>query len=332
MSIFKDIYGTKQDPLLQELSKKPKDEATHYYVPEIGWVHQADLLHLPRDEGNEYLLVVVDASSRKLDAEPLKNKQATTVLKAIKAIYKRKNIKQPHFIHVDSGSEFKGAFATWAKASGIFLKVGKVGRHRQQAFVENANKRIGHIIYKKINNDELLTGHASTGQWSKYIKSIVKVLNKTVIPPQVPKLKLSSKPIILLKEGTAVRVKLEQPETVAGTKLHGRFRASDIRFKPKTEKITGTVLDPFNPPMYYVGKDKNTVYTKGQLNVVQKRSPTTAKPSIPKRYQVEKLLKYDKDSDRYLVKWKGYKASDNTWESRKKLTKDVPRLVRAFKG
>ena len=45
-------------------------------------------------------------------------------------------------------------------------------------------------------------------------------------PQGLPKV---SKNVELLSEGTKVRVALDEPRGVTGEKLHGSFRASDIR-------------------------------------------------------------------------------------------------------
>ena len=48
--------------------------------------HQADILFLPSDRGYKYLLVVVDISTRLIDAEQLKDKNASSVVKGFKKI------------------------------------------------------------------------------------------------------------------------------------------------------------------------------------------------------------------------------------------------------
>ncbi len=51
---------------------------------------------LPNDNGYRYALVVCDVGGkRETDAEPLRTKDAESVLKAFKIIYKRKLLKFP---------------------------------------------------------------------------------------------------------------------------------------------------------------------------------------------------------------------------------------------
>jgi len=47
---------------------------------------------MPEDKGFEYFLVLVELACRRVDGEPLKNKEAGTVLRAFRRIYKRGRI------------------------------------------------------------------------------------------------------------------------------------------------------------------------------------------------------------------------------------------------
>src|SRR5215469_11309569 len=73
-------------------------------------VHQADLLYLPHDRVGrctyKYALTIVDVASRYKEAEPLTDKSATEVAKALTRIYKRGNLTWPKLIQVDPGREF----------------------------------------------------------------------------------------------------------------------------------------------------------------------------------------------------------------------------------
>ena len=47
-----------------------------------------------------------------MDAEALKNRDATTVRNAMIKLYKRKILQEPLVLQVDGGSEFQGPFKT----------------------------------------------------------------------------------------------------------------------------------------------------------------------------------------------------------------------------
>ena len=58
--------------------------------------------------------------------------------------------------------------------------------------------------------------------------------------------------------GTKVRVKLEAPHSLAtGEKLHGTFRATDLRWSKEISVITNVMTPPDQPIMYQVDNDKN---------------------------------------------------------------------------
>jgi hypothetical protein len=140
----------------QIYQKIPKQNATPSYdVPKTNIVHQADLLQLPKDGKHGYALVVVDVHSRKLDAEPLTDKKASTVLSALQKIYKRHAKGQPlgdlpEKMSVDQGPEFKSPADKFFKENRIFVVRGEKGRHRAQALAEAANREIGGTLLKRM--------------------------------------------------------------------------------------------------------------------------------------------------------------------------------------
>lgn len=156
----KDI---KDKQLIHNLYKRPvKDKGyniPHFNVLKPNVVHQADLMFLPDDKGYKYVLVVVDCYSRLSDAYPLKDKNATSVVKGFKRIYKNGGIlKIPERIEVDNGSEFKKDVKNYFRSKGVYVRVAETGRHRQQAMVEKRNQLIQVPLWKDMVSKELLTG------------------------------------------------------------------------------------------------------------------------------------------------------------------------------
>jgi hypothetical protein len=164
--------------LVDQLFKKPKKDkgvnAPRFLPIDPGYVHQADLIFLPNDNGFRYALVIVDNGSRKTDAEPIKNKDGATIKKAFETIYRKRNILSfPSVIEVDDGSEFKGDVAKWLKSIDVNIRVAKPGRHRQQALVERRNQMIGKELFKRMTAQELLTGEVSV-QWVSDLPDVLK--------------------------------------------------------------------------------------------------------------------------------------------------------------
>lgn len=347
--IFEAAFGVqKPNNELFNLYKPPipdeGDNQPHIPVYTPGFVQQADLLFLPTDNGYKYMLVVVDGS-RKLDAEPLKSKSSAAVMQAFKNIYERGLLKFPQTLQVDPGTEFKADVKQYFNSNGANIRYGKPGRHRQQALAERANQTIGRVIHLRQSGQELLTGQPST-EWVDDLPKIIKAMNeiskKTGVKMTLEEPVCEGDSCILLKEGTKVRVILDEPQSVTGEKLHGKFRSSDIRWNPIVQTIMEVIVKPDSPPLYLVNKVVNRVptdktdygvaYTKNQLQVVDKNElapdNTLIRATSP-TYIVESILdkKKIRGAIHYLVKWKGFPVSDATWEKRITLIQDIPTII-----
>jgi hypothetical protein len=119
---------------LKKPIKYKKNKASYpssLYKP--NFIHQIDLLFLPYNEDNQHRYasdsVVIDMSSRLIDAEASETKNSKSVTEAIKKIYKRGLSKQPTQIDSDSGSEFKGEFESYLKQKNIKHKVALPNKH-----------------------------------------------------------------------------------------------------------------------------------------------------------------------------------------------------------
>ena len=211
-----------QDQELYQLYKKPKkdhgQEIPHMQDIKPKAILQADLLYLPEDGGFKYALVVVDISTGYTDAEPLKTREAATVLAAFKKITNREPLKgcPTYLLQCDNGVEFKGVFAKYIQSLGVGIRYGKVGRSRQQCYVEQRNKVIGQALFHTMIAQELLT-EEECKQWTKRLKVVIKALNTYVkerTPVAVPAKSTPYIPkgTILLSVGQPVRIMLDKPE------------------------------------------------------------------------------------------------------------------------
>ncbi|GET56677.1 DDE-type integrase/transposase/recombinase [Rhizophagus irregularis DAOM 181602=DAOM 197198] len=219
------------------LYKKPLKEKSSERPQVVVWkpnaTHQADLAEMPVDpKGFHYFLVVVEVAGKQVDAEPLKDKTANRVLNGFVKIYRRNRIKPPtHRLETDSGSEFT---------------------NDQQSYAERAIQAIQEPLLKRMVAQELKTGVTSV-EWSEDFRDVVNKIdeiwqrNPPDIPTGSPKV---SKKTELLSEGTHVRVKLDEPISVLGNKLHGKFRTGDIRWNPNIRVIKKN--DPLTRTASYV--------------------------------------------------------------------------------
>jgi hypothetical protein len=320
--------------LTQQPPKEPRHVMPHTTAPIENAVQQADLLHLPNDDGYKYLLVIVDIATRKVDAEPLKSKESNEVKKATQKIYKRRILKSPLRFEVDAGKEFEGKFkAFYDKVFKIVKKI--AGRHRQQSVVETKNYQIGKILNTRMLVEEMNNNNVSRS-WVDILPDVVKSMNKYLSHKPIDTdidapIKTNSFTANVLPVGTKVRVQLDNPKSFVDDKtLSGKFRTGDIRWTKTTHTITQIYLRPEQPPMYQLDNNKRVAYTKYQLQVVKddEVQPSTASQH---KWNVKKLLK------RYKLKNKIYfevlwEDKSITNEPRTNLIKDIPQLVKQFEA
>ena len=345
--------GTKRGDVLKneevfQLYKTPKkDKGKH--IPHINTssidpkaILQADLLYLPDDNGFRFALVCVDISTGFTDAEPVKERDAETVLKAYKKITSREPLKNaPRYVlQTDGGAEFKSVFHSYVVKKGITHRVGKAGRSRQQAIVEQRNKVIGRALFYRMTAQEILTDQDSR-EWVKRLPQLIKVINayhkdkndkrkkkkeKAPLPP------LLEKGTVLLSVGQPVRVVLDKPLSAFEKQIPGSsFRATDIRWSRKISHISNIILDGGQPPLYQVDDKKAPAYTRNQLQVVDVKTLQDPPASLVMEgnvndysYVVKTIIDKRKKKNKieYLVVWKGFPAKkDHTWEPRADLLK-----------
>ena len=266
--------------VINELMKQPLKEGRDDIPKFQNFVknncHQADILFLPSNRGYKYLLVIVDISTRLIDAEQLKDKNASSVVKAFKKIYNRDILDIPTNINCDSGTEFHGETKEYFNNLNVNVTYADPNRHRQQGIVESANQRIGKIIFMMQSHQELQT-KKQCKVWVKFIRQIINDLNEDSNNKNKTQTKeISTVPIItennknILNINDKVRVKLDHPIDVYNKKkLGGNFRAGDIKWTINVYKIKEVLLRPGFPPLYLTTKSKTTQYTPQQLQIIK---------------------------------------------------------------
>src|SRR5437660_12011414 len=91
------------------------------------------------------------------------------------------------------------------------------------------------------------------------------------MPVSLPRI---SKNDTLLSEGAQVRVKLDEPISVLGKKLHEKFHTGNIRWDPEIRTIKKLILSPDQPPTYLLNGPHGRLgvsryaYTRKQLQIV----------------------------------------------------------------
>jgi hypothetical protein len=274
-------------------------------------------------------LVVVDLATNDFDIEPLKDKEPETTLKAMKNMFKRKYIKQPYAsIRTDGGTEFKGVFHSYLYDKSILHKVAEPGRHKQMANVENLNRQLGRLFNGYMNNKEEESGEVYR-EWTDVLETVRKELNKfkhkdgkdpyTHEYP-VPKYEKAK-----YKVGDIVYHISEVPLSALGKKQPTqKFREGDYRWSLVPRKIVSVVAFSGKVSSRYILDSKpNVSFADYELKkAAEKEEEFVIKKIIDKKIENGKTY--------YKVHWKGYPKAEATWERRKKLKKDVPKMVKDY--
>jgi hypothetical protein len=286
-----------------------------------------DILILPKTkQGYNMLLVCVDMWSKAFDIEPLKNKDAKTVLNAFKEMLKRPYIKfsnKSYSMVVDNDGAFKGEFQNYLYNQNVYKKTSEPYRHKTMGLVEAYNKQIGRILNLYMNQKEEKTGK-NYNEWTDIIDYVRTEYNKEKYREDGNPKKdiyktydLLSKP--KFQEHDIVYVKSEVPLNALGHKQEDltRFRVGDYRFVKIPKKIVKVI--PFNGDVkfrYIVEGKPHVSYTEDELIKVKDEKET--------KYTVERIISKKKINKKtyYLVKWKGYKIDEATYESEEKLIED----------
>jgi hypothetical protein len=328
----------KSNHLLNALTKTPLVDVSlntpTIDVPTDGTV-QIDSVYMPIDDGYEKIITCVDLHSRHVGAVAVKSGTAKDACDALKILLKSEYFKDTVRIEVDNGSEFKKEFKKLVNDLKIHYVLKKPYRHRSQAMIEGfVNKNISKLLNNRMLADELSTGEISIN-WKNDLDDAVKLMNMTIdknkkkpafsfrAKERAKKSQNGKLPICsgdacrILPIDTVVRTQLDEPRSAVTNKImHGKFKAGDLRWETKTSKIKQISLRPNQPPMYLLDEAGPIVaYTKNQLQVVKPSEKGIYKEAI-KKYTVEKILgkKVINKKVHYLIKWKHFPDSDNTFE------------------
>ena len=251
----------------------------HIDVPDVGWMHQIDILHLPNDDGFKYLLTAIDVYDSSCDAIALKTMDMPTVIHAMNTMYENSmSLVQPKLIQVDQQFDNK-YFKDWCDENEINYKFTLTNRHRQNAHVERLNKTLGTWIWEIQVNKELETGKENN-EWHGIYRKLIDILNTEhrkrkhkELPDKIIINKNNNK---LIAPNTKVRLVIQKddPQTIRGDKLHGTLRAGDPKWHAQPiYQVVAPILTPNQPPMYQIrnmktGRIVNTSFPFESLQVI----------------------------------------------------------------
>ncbi|KII71526.1 Pro-Pol polyprotein [Thelohanellus kitauei] len=112
-----------------------------------------DILELPKYSENNYLLVVQDYFTKWLEAVPIKNQNANTIIDSIMTIFCRLGF--PRKIHSDQGRSFESfVFKEMCRIAGIDKSHTTPYHPQGNGQVERANRSIINMLRKTLDKEE----------------------------------------------------------------------------------------------------------------------------------------------------------------------------------
>jgi len=147
------LSGIESYTLHREFHKSVRNHSFSNFKRYQFQMDLVDIQHLSAHNDNvKYLLNVIDTFTRYAFVRPLKDKSASTVLKAFKSILNDAE-KKPYMIVMDKGTEFKNRqFDNFCAENNIKLINPQTQTHA--AYIERFNRTLQQLIYKFMTENE----------------------------------------------------------------------------------------------------------------------------------------------------------------------------------
>lgn len=285
-----------EELVYKEIFKKPSNKtqkSNHYDISVVNEMHQIDILYLPKDAGYKYALCVVDCASRFKAAQPLKTKYKAEILQQLDEIYK--TMKKPQKLNGDGEmKQLKG----WCNDNSIQLIINEPKHHC--SFVENMNKELAKLIFKRQHLKELETKKPNT-EWVETLQQDIDTLNNRVtsmikMKPRIAyKRQIVEQPVQKLEEGE------DQLRWKVGTRVRRLFNKDEILTlvtnklgkEAGVDKTRRRATDPYwSQDIYLVTEifESPLKYTMHAISLVNKDGKELAKPvPYPHHYNYYQL-------------------------------------------
>lgn len=317
-----DEFYTKSD-VKQKVYKK----FVTAVVPEANFNYMCDLIELPTTQQKyKWLLVVMHLATNIFDIEAMKNKEASTTLKAFQNIIARKILTLPEIsIKTDGGTEFKAEFRKYLTDHGVFVKTAQAYNKKQMGPVEGLNNTIARILMNYMNNMSQEMGKDYT-EWLDILPNIRVEVNK-YRKRNLDELKeYQSKHYFDVTEdgtpeykiGDFVHFRVTRPIDIHGAPVTGnKFRKGDRIYSIESREIVDILYYPSKPYFRYKLKDMPEVsYSAYDLKPSKQTDNYCAVRAII-GMKIAQKKKY------YLVHWRKKLKKDSTWESEEQLIEEL---------
>jgi hypothetical protein len=291
-NIFKRIgYDTTNftAKFMKPVRPKEKDRFISVYLHD----YQADLVSMPDDNGYKYIFVVVNMTTKRMDAVPLMERTGVTVGNALATVvgrYPQVLIDSIENLRTDAGAEFNNQqFMHKCKLFYIDLTFASTRRKNQMAIAEFAVKTVSKYLIYKMSQMTIETNIRSK-DWVQYLPIVIEEINKfysekfnqmenikDVFDMVSPLQKFED----LIPIGVQVFPRLFKPtDTITGKKMYGDFRTGDIRYDYNLPCVIKEWLIRAGHPARYVLEDvmggdiNDTTFLKEELLILPNQPKT----------------------------------------------------------
>jgi hypothetical protein len=325
---FKDVdrWLRAQDVYTLHKSRRSRFKRSRYFVPSMGNLYQCDLCDMRNlrtyNQGNKFILTVIDAFSKKAWAFPMKKKRAVDIIEGFSKIFE--TAPKPVFIQSDKGREF-----TANSVQEYFRQMGIKHYTTQNpdtkaAIIERFHRTLKAKMYKYFSFE-------STLNYIDILPKLLESYNNTVhsatnkAPNDITR--ENERDVYLYLYSGSGRYK--------AIPRHDKKRLLAVGDKVRISKSKDTfeqgyksnwsveiftvskILDTF--PTRYRIKDWNGELIEGSFYAPELQR---VEVSPEKFYKVDKILaRRGKGSSREVfVSWSGYPSSFNSWIPAKQLS------------
>lgn len=304
-----------QDTYTLHRSIRRKFRRARYNVQNIDDVWEADLVDLRSikqyNNGNTYLLVVIDVLSKFAWVEPLRDKTASTVAGAFDKILSSAR-RYPIYLQTDKGKEFVGiAFQRLLEARGVRYRATR-NPDIKAAVAERFNRTLKERMWRYFT-------HTSTRRYIDVLRQLVRAYNDTV--HSTIRMALST---VTLENAAVARYNMENSRRVVGrgdgkprfkigelvriSKAKGAFRKGyEANWTAEVFKVRKILL---RSPVVYVledmaGEEIDGIFYEPEVQRVIKDNV----------FVIDKIIRTrgKGDSKQLLVSWQGYPEKFNSW-------------------